>query len=112
MIELGELEAHHADFAKRNVQLVVASVDGQEDSQKTQAKFPDLLVVSDPKQNLVSAAEVLHPKAGPHGEDVAAPTTFVIDRQGKVQWLFRPSRVIERLSPADLLAAVDKHLAK
>jgi peroxiredoxin len=112
MIELGELEKHQADFAQRNVQVVAASVDGLEDSQKTQEKFPHLLVVADPDRKLVSAADVIHHGAGPKGENVAAPTTLLIDRHGDVQWLFRPSRVIERLAPADLLSAVDKHLAK
>jgi peroxiredoxin len=112
MFELGELEAHHADFEQRNVQVVAASVDGQEDSQKTQERFPHLVLVSDSQQKLVSAAQVLHARAGPGGEDVAAPTTFLIDRHGNVQWLFRPSRVIERLAPGDLLSAVDKHLVK
>jgi peroxiredoxin len=110
MIELGELEGHHEEFAGRNTRVVVASADGQEESQKTQKDFPHLVIVADPDRKLIAAAEVLHPKAGQHGEDVAAPTTFLIDRQGTVRSLYRPRQVISRLSANDVLAAVDADL--
>ncbi len=111
MIELGELEGHHEDFARRNTRVVVASTDNLEESQKTQKDLPHLVVVADPDRKLIAAAEVLHPKAGQHGEDVAAPTTFFIDKQGKVRSLFRPKQVITRLSADDVLAAVGANLA-
>ena len=112
MIELGELEGHHEEFARRNTRVVVASTDNLEESQKVQKDFPHLVVVADPDRKLISAAEVLHPKAGQHGEDVAAPTTFYIDNQGTVRSLFRPKQVISRLSAEDVLAAVDANLAR
>jgi peroxiredoxin len=110
MIELGELEDYHAEFAWRNARVVVVSADGLEESQKTQKDFPHLVVVADPDRKLIAAAEVLHPKAGQHGEDVAAPTTFFIDREGMVRSVFRPKQVITRLSAEDVLAAVDANL--
>jgi peroxiredoxin len=112
MVELGELEEHHAEIAWRNVRVVVASADGPEESQKTQKDFPHLVVIADPDRKLISAAEVLHPKAGPHGEDVAAPTTFFIDKQGTVRSLFRPRQVLSRLSADEVLAAVDADLSR
>jgi peroxiredoxin len=112
MVELGELEEHHAEFAWRNARVVVASTDSQEESQKTQKDFPHLVVVADPDRQLIAAAEVLHPKAGQHGEDVAAPTTFLIDREGMVRAVFRPKQVISRLSAEEVLAAVDAHLSR
>jgi hypothetical protein len=44
------------------------------------------------------------------GQDPAAPTTILVDGQGTVRWLFRPDRFLERLSPAQLLAAIDEHM--
>jgi peroxiredoxin len=111
MIELGQLEAHQAEFAQRNTRVVVASVEGQQDSAKTAADFPHLLVLADPEGQLVTAAGLLHAGAGPQGKDIAAPTTILIDRGGRARWLFRPDRIIVRLSPAEVLAAVDQHLA-
>ena len=112
MIELGELEAHHEDFARRNTRVVVASVDSPEESLKTQKDYPHLIVVADPERKLTTAAEVLHKGAGQHGEDVAAPTTFLIDKQGMVHWLFRPGQVVTRLSANEVLAAVDANLPR
>jgi peroxiredoxin len=112
MVELGELEEHHAEFSWRNTRVVVVSADSLEESQKTQKDFPHLVVVADPDRQLISAAEVLHPKAGQHGEDVAAPTTFFIDNQGTVRSVFRSKQVISRLSAEDVLAAVDANLPR
>jgi peroxiredoxin len=111
MIELGQLEAHHDEFAKRHTRVVAVSVDGLDDSKKTQQDFPQLTVVADHDHKLIDAAGVLHPGAGEHGEDVAAPTTILVDKRGVVRALFRPSNVASRLSASDVLAMVDKELA-
>ena len=110
MIELGQLERRHADFAKRNVRVVVVSLESQEDAAKTQAQFLHLTAVADADHHLIDAVGVLHPHVSPEGGDAAAPTTILIDRHSVVQWLFRPDRVITRLSPDEVLEAVDRHL--
>jgi alkyl hydroperoxide reductase subunit AhpC len=107
MIELGQLEARHEDFAKRNLRVIVVSNDDQKTSKETQADFPHLLVVSDEKQNLAKAVEVIHAGAGHDHKDTNAPTTFLVDGGGKVRWFYRPERVVTRLSPDELLAKVD-----
>src|SRR5262245_65463647 len=99
MIELGQLEARHADFAAQGTRIVAASLDDREHTAQTQAKFPHLLLISDAKRTLAGAANVIGPQHSPQGEDTAAPTTFLIDGSGNVRWLFRPDRYIERLTP-------------
>jgi peroxiredoxin len=110
MIELGQLESRWQEFEKRDVRVVVVSVEGQEDARATQADFPHLVVVSDEGLSLVEAVKVLHPHSGPGGSDTAAPTTILIDGGGTVRWTFRPDRVLTRLSPAQLAAAVDREM--
>jgi alkyl hydroperoxide reductase subunit AhpC len=110
MVELGQLERRHEDFTRRNVLVLVVSLEGEDDAAKTQAQFQHLKVVADADHRLIDAAGVLHLGANPHGGDAAAPTTILIDRHGVVQWLFRPDRVITRLSPDEVLEAVDRHL--
>jgi peroxiredoxin len=110
MIELGQLEAHWQEFEKRNVRVVVISVQGLEESAATQADFPHLVVVSDAERQLTEAVEVLHPQSAPDGSDTAAPTTILSDGSGTVRWTFRPDRVLTRLSPAEVLQAVDREL--
>jgi peroxiredoxin len=110
MIELGELEKNHAEFAKRNTRVVVVSIEGREDAEKTRAQFPHLTVVADDKRSLAKAVDLIHVNSNPNGGDTTAPTTILIDRKGDVKWLYRSERVITRLSPEELLAAVDKYL--
>jgi peroxiredoxin len=111
MIELGQLEAHHDEFAKRHTRVVAVSVDGLDDSKKTKQDFPNLVIVSDSDHKLIDAVEVLHAGAGEHGEDVAAPTTIFVDKHGVVRALFRPTNVGSRLSAGEVLAMVDQKLA-
>src|SRR5262245_12933459 len=107
MIELGQLEAHNEEFAKRHTRVVAVSVDGLDESKKTQQDFPHLTVVAEHDHKLVDAVAVLHAGAGEHGEDVAVPTTIVVDQYGAVRFLFRPTSAARRLSAREVLAIVD-----
>jgi peroxiredoxin len=110
MIELGQLEATWRDFAQRQVRVVVVSVEGREAAEATQAQFPHLVVVSDEERSLVGAVGVVHRRSAPGGGDSAAPTTLLVDGEGTLRWAFRPDRVLTRLSPAQLLAAIDREM--
>jgi peroxiredoxin len=112
MIELGQLERRHEDFAKRNARVIAISVDDTDDSSQTQTRFPNLLVLADKSHGLSNAVDVIHPGAAPDGEDADAPTTILVDQSGKVLWLYRSPRVIARLSPDDVLQAIDEHTRK
>jgi len=110
MIELGKLEGQWQEFEKRNVRVVVVSIEDQEATKATQADFPHLVVVSDAERKLSDAVEVIHRKSAPGGGDTAAPTTILIDGSGTVRWGFRPVRVFYRLSPEQVLAALDREM--
>src|SRR5438132_14262632 len=107
MIELGELESQHAEFTSRQTQVVAVSQDGLDLTKETQKDFPHLVHVADHERKLMTAVAVLHPGAGEHGEDVAAPTTVFVDKQGVVRWVYRPSNLMTRLSATEVLARVD-----
>jgi peroxiredoxin len=110
MIELGQLEAHWQEFEKRKVRVVVVSVEDEEAARATKADFPHLVVVSDAGRKLSEAVDVLHRQSAPDGGDTAAPTTILLDSNGTVRWTFRPDRVFYRLSPAEVLAAIDREM--
>src|SRR5947209_6495447 len=59
---------------------------------------------------LPEATGVIHPHAGPEGSDIDAPTTILVDRHGTVRWLYRSGEAIARLSPDEVLQAIDQHL--
>ena len=110
MTELGQLEGSWQEFEKRNVKVIVVSVEDGEAARATQADFPHLVVVSDAERRLAEALAVIHPGSAPGGGDTAAPTTILVDGGGTVRWTFRPDRVLTRLSPSQVLAAVDKEM--
>ncbi len=110
MIELGQLERRHDDFARRNTRVIVVSVEGMDDAKKTQSDFPHLLVLADQGRGLSEAAGLIHPHSAPDGSDTAAPTTILVDRHGKPCWLYRSGEVIARLSPDEVLQAIDLHM--
>src|SRR5947208_2904919 len=111
MVELVQLERRHEEFARRDVRVIVVSLEGPDDARKTQADVPHLLVLADQGRGLSDAAGLVHPHAAPDGGDADAPTTILVDRHGTVRWLYRPGEVITRLSPDEVLRAVDQHLA-
>jgi peroxiredoxin len=110
MIELGQLEARHGDFDSHHLRIFAVSMDGLEDSTKTQNQFPHVVVVSDSNHGLANAVGTVAPQQGPGGVETNAPTTILVDRHGDVRWLFRPDRFLERLSPDEVLTAAAKHL--
>jgi peroxiredoxin len=110
MVELGQLEKSHEEFERRKVRILATSLDAPEDSRRTQEKFPHLVILCDQDRGLANAADVIGPHHAPTGADTVSPTTVLIDRRGKVRWVFRPTRYVERLSPDQLLAAIDEHL--
>jgi peroxiredoxin len=107
MVELGELEKRHQDFQKRGVQLIAISNDDPKTASATQSDFPNLKIVSDADQNMAKAIQVIHSGFGPHQTNTNAPTTILVDGDGSVRWLYRPDRFLVRLSPDELLEAID-----
>jgi thioredoxin-dependent peroxiredoxin len=108
MIELGQLERRHEDFAKRNTRVIAISVEGTDDAGQTQTQFPHLLVLADQGRGLSHAVDLIHPHAAPDGSDADAPTTILVGNDGIVLWLYRSPQVIARLSPDDVLHAIDE----
>jgi peroxiredoxin len=111
MIELGQLERRHEDFDRRHTRVIVVSVEKLDQAQKTQADFPHLLVLSDAGHGLSNAAALIHAHAAPDGSDVDAPTTILVDRHGTVRWQYRSPEVLARLSPDEVLQAIDQNMA-
>jgi alkyl hydroperoxide reductase subunit AhpC len=112
MVELGQLEEQHAAFTGRGVRVVVVSMEGTKEAEATQRQFPHLVVIADAERGLTGAVDAIHVGAGPDGADIAMPTTLLIDGHGVVRWIFRPDSFLGRLSPTEVLAAIDTHLKK
>src|SRR5579871_6592300 len=107
MIELGQLERRIGDFDQRHVRIVAVSNDSQDVARLTQADFPHLTIVADTDQKMAKAIEVIHHGGARDGGDTNAPTTILVDGNGKVRLVYRARRFVERLSPDELLQMVD-----
>src|ERR1051326_1296696 len=99
MTELGQLEEHSHDFVERKARVVVVSNDELEDAAKTQKRFPNLVVLSDPSAELIGVINAVHEHAGPLGTHTAPPTTLILDGKRIVRWIKRSDVVIARPSP-------------
>ena len=110
MRELGELERSWPEFDKRNVRVFAISIEPQDDAKATQAQFSHLTAVSDADRKLVGAFAALDPGHAPDGGDTTESTTVLVDGKGNIRWVYRPVRATERLTPAELLAAVDREM--
>jgi peroxiredoxin len=112
MIQLDQMQARHEDFAKRNAQILAVSLDSVEDTKKTQDRFKNLVLLSDAEKSLAKAAELIAPEQqkSPTGSETLAPTLVLIDRGGVVRQVIRKSNFLERPSPDEVLAALDKHM--
>jgi peroxiredoxin len=110
MVELGQLEEHHAEFQDRNARIFAVSLDDVDDAAITQKKFPDLTILADPNAKLVGAIHAIHPGGGPGGADAAAPTTLILNSKGTIRWIKRGERFLERPAPEEVLTALDKYL--
>jgi peroxiredoxin len=112
MVELVQLEKHAEEFAQRNTRIVAVSLESAEDATETQSEKPHLILLADHHRGLTDALGILHRKSARDGGDTDMPTTILIDRQGIVRWVFRPDAVYTRISPDDLLKAIDEKLTK
>jgi alkyl hydroperoxide reductase subunit AhpC len=90
--------------------VLVVSLEGLDDARQTQADFPHLIVLADQERSLSEVAGLIHPHAAPDGGDVDVPTTILVDGHGTVRWLYRSPEVFVRLSPDEVLRAIDQHI--
>ncbi len=108
MTQLKELDMHHEDFARVGANVVVVSIENVETAAQTQRDFPHLVVASDEKRELSSAVDLINRGFAPDGSDCATPTILLLDGQGTVKSLVRPTRFIARPSAAEVAKAIEE----
>jgi peroxiredoxin len=97
------------EFEARGVSVVGISVDppdiNQRQSQKLGYTFP---LLSDPNAKVIRRYDVLHPGAGPKGEDIARPAEFLLDSNGIVRWVNLTENIAVRARPEQVLEALNQ----
>jgi peroxiredoxin len=97
-----------AEFDARGIRVAGISVDPPEinrrQSQKLGYTFP---LLSDRKAEVIRRYDVLHPGAGPKGDDIARPAEFLIDSNEIVRWINLTENIAVRARPEQVLNAFD-----
>lgn len=107
------LQAHLPEFDARGVRLVAISVDPPEESADLRKKAGyTFTFLGDTKREVTRSYDLLHPRAGPGGSDIARPAEFYLDATGTVRWVNLTPSIAERATPEELLAAIDASLAE
>jgi peroxiredoxin len=95
------------ELGDQGVQILAISPDpnakSQELAQKLHARYRFLV---DDDLAVTRRYGLLHAHGGHKGQDVARPTTVVIDRRGIVRWLQLADSIQIRPDPADVARAV------
>jgi peroxiredoxin len=98
-----------SEFDARGLRVVGISVDPPEvsrrQSQKVGYTFP---LLSDPDAHVIRRYDVLHPRAGPKGSDIARPAEFLLDSNGIVRWVNLTENIAVRARPQQVLDAFDE----
>ena len=97
------------EIEKVGVLPVAISVDTPQQSAKLCRKagytFPFL---SDPSAEVIRRYDILHPRAGPDGHDIARPAEFLVDSSGVVRWVNLTEDFRVRARPEQILDAAGK----
>lgn len=90
------------------MRLVAISVDEPERSRDLRAKAGyTFTFLGDPKREVIRSYDLLHPRAGPDGSDIARPAEFYVDATGTVRWVNLTSSYAVRATPEQMLKAID-----
>lgn len=96
------------EFDARRIRVVAISVDTPAESEKLRKSqgytFP---ILSDAKDEVIQRWDLVHPRGGVDGADVARPAEFLIDPSGKILWVNFTEDYRVRTRPEQVLKAFD-----
>jgi len=105
--ELQGLGAVLTELGDEGVQILAISPDANEKSQELAQKLrARYRFLTDRDLEVTRRYGLLHAHGGNKGQDVARPTTVVLDRRGIVRWLQLADSIQVRPDPADVARAV------
>ncbi len=98
----------NAEFKNAGAKLVAISAEYVKDNKELHDKynFP-FPILSDFDLKVLKQLGMVHEGANPSkGTAAARPATYVVDKHGKIRWMFTSTMVRERPDPKAILAAV------
>ena len=111
--EFRSFQHHLSEFEQRGIKIAAISVDPVEASQRHAKKMGyTFSFLSDPNAEVIRQYDVLHPKAGPKGQDIARPAEFLVDPSGNVRWRNLTEDAAVRARPQQVLKTFDEQYGK
>ena len=111
--ELRSFQQHLAEFESRNVRIAAISVDPVETNQRHARHMGyTFTFLSDPKADVIRRYDLLHPHAGPKGEDISRPAEFLLDASGTIVWRNLTENAAVRARPEQVLKTFDERNGK
>lgn len=117
---LDELVHDHENLSKAGLTIFAASVDGPDESEPLQHRVGDkITLLCNFPEALLGEIGVRDQRGAPwydrilfgaKQQDIAMPSALVINKSGKIVFIYRSTRVDDRARPADILASI-KHTA-
>lgn len=96
----------------RGGRLLAVSVDAPERSRQVVERFKlPFSILADEQRDVIRAYGLVHKGGGPDGGDIAIPMLMLLGEDGRVRWRRVAPNVMDRLDPAEVLAAVRTALA-
>jgi peroxiredoxin len=97
------------EFEARGVRIVAVSVDEPEATRKlAQKQGYTYTLLSDAKREVIRQYDIVHPKGGPEGSDIARPAEFLIDSTGTFRWVNLTEDYRVRARPEFVLQVLDR----
>lgn len=91
-------------FTQAGIRPVAISIDSPETSRDLmQDGGYSFTFLSDPKAEVIRRYDLVHAGAGEHGEDIARPAEFLVDRTGTVRWINLTENYFVRARPEQIL---------
>ena len=93
--------------------MAAVSVDTPEESERLRkGEGYSFLFLCDDEDQLIRRWDLVHPKMGEDGKDIARPAEFILDSAGKVRWVKLTDDILIRARPEEVLHVLDSlHLA-
>ena len=97
------------EFESRKIRVIAISVDSPADSEKLrQSQGYTFPILSDASEEVIRRWDLVHPRGGVDGADIARPAEFLIDATGKIRWVNLTDDLVVRARPQQVLQVFDE----
>lgn len=111
--ELRSFQQHLPEFESRNIRIAAISVDPVETNLRHARHMGyTFSFLSDPKAEVIRRYDLLHPHAGPKGEDISRPAEFLLDPSATIVWRNLTENAAVRAQPEQVLKTFDERSGK